>query len=758
MTVYHSHTPHGHEQKIMNDFPLSPFLITLSTDGLTVGISDYDRITRVLRTGGPWTLERLRGVLSALLVKNQEQEDIFNRRFDQFFSRRLPLSGKYSPAEVNLCLNELRAKYETGTAQAASQTRLDFKDRVVKAYYFIRRKIEAAAKPLLSLLRVLSEIFFVLILLITLAFTTYLLVKLIFGQSGSGSSIVIRQDNSNRGPTPTPTPPLPCPDCDVHPLSSLLIVLSFLFLGSFLGSFLVAVVLGELLVLLGYRPRPEPPKFDPKKPRLFSPQEVGGQTVLYLDDESLDGVARRFNYIFEAERRKCLDLNASINATSRGGGLPVLIYERVKRIRSVLVLEDAYSEPLVWNQSASQLTEGLARRGVTVRLGRFFGVPDKFWTSDVEGSTAEDLEGLAEDTLLLIFSDGKQLNSWRDAHALRSLARRPLVAWMDLRDPLFWDESAELVASFGLPLFPATASGVQLAVEMLLSGRPSSVAASGPTRPKIVAAPPNQLDVYTEWILGEALTWAQACSMMQPLPLGLADRLRQNFAPSLPPQRIETLFRLPCSTWDVSGLRFSLDVLSVLRSGFSSRLSVDEQDQILRYIIRQIESAEPSERHSLRHLAWEWARERVRLELDPDEALTHIDRLLLTPLSDHIKSEFSHLGLPGETSVGGGKHVPLRALPDTSEGKRILLRLAPQISASFRSRSKGRVSAGGRLSFEERLRRTQTAIVQRFRRNPALRLWARLLSGSFEMLIYFPYQKGERDSSGYRIHKKYQSQ
>ena len=51
----------------MNPFPLTPFLTALATDGISVTLHDYDRISLALQAEGPWTVERLRHVLVALL-------------------------------------------------------------------------------------------------------------------------------------------------------------------------------------------------------------------------------------------------------------------------------------------------------------------------------------------------------------------------------------------------------------------------------------------------------------------------------------------------------------------------------------------------------------------------------------------------------------------------------------------------------------------------------------------------------------------
>lgn len=69
----------------MNAFPLAPFLVSLTGDGMRPTLDDYTRISCVLRTEGPWTISRLRQVLLALLVKNAEQERLFLKRFNDFF-------------------------------------------------------------------------------------------------------------------------------------------------------------------------------------------------------------------------------------------------------------------------------------------------------------------------------------------------------------------------------------------------------------------------------------------------------------------------------------------------------------------------------------------------------------------------------------------------------------------------------------------------------------------------------------------------
>ena len=68
----------------MRHFPLTPFLESIKDD-IPVCVRDYERIVLALQGRGAWTVDRLKDVLLALLVKNQDQQGKFLRRFDTFF-------------------------------------------------------------------------------------------------------------------------------------------------------------------------------------------------------------------------------------------------------------------------------------------------------------------------------------------------------------------------------------------------------------------------------------------------------------------------------------------------------------------------------------------------------------------------------------------------------------------------------------------------------------------------------------------------
>jgi hypothetical protein len=120
-------------------------------------------------------------------------------------------------------------------------------------------------------------------------------------------------------------------------------------------------------------------------------------------------------------------------------------------------LEDTTSQARVWNTVPRELAAGLAQRGVPVTHGLFDGSPARFRLDD--GLTIGELDDWQErrqGLLLLLFSEGKHLFRRTAARVLDDLATWPRVAWMDFREPQFWDDCTALAADKGLLIFPAT--------------------------------------------------------------------------------------------------------------------------------------------------------------------------------------------------------------------------------------------------------------------------------------------------------------
>ncbi|MCI5144241.1 MAG: formylglycine-generating enzyme family protein, partial [Candidatus Electrothrix sp. AR3] len=181
-----------------------------------------------------------------------------------------------------------------------------------------------------------------------------------------------------------------------------------------------------------------------------------------------------------------------------------------------------------------------------------------------------------------------------------------------------------------------------------------------------------ELGLQLEARLGDALPWAQACSLLQPMPLGLADQLR-NFFPRLPAERLERLMALPGTSLGRGGISFSSVMLPLLRQGLSTRVEEEKQEKILACILGQLEKTwteeygqQAANKESLAYLAWQKQYYLVRLQLEPDQALKKLAQLEGTPLEASLKADL-------EEAVGTveGLRKPLT----TRNGRQRLARL-----------------------------------------------------------------------------------
>lgn len=444
------------------------------------------------------------------------------------------------------------------------------------------------------------------------------------------------------------------------------------------GLLLLAALLYAGAVWRAHRvPDDRAPRWKPDAPRRFAVGSIGGTPGPRLTEDVLDHLADAMGFFLSEEGGRDLNVEASIRATMHHGGTPHLTFYKRKQVRSLLILEDALAEARAWNPLARELAAGIARRGVPVLAGTFQDTPDQFRTADGVLHHLEDLEDQRQGYLLLIFTDGKQLCHQECTFALEALARWPIVAWMDLREPCFWDETARLPTLYDIPIYPASADGLYLTARQLLTEQ--GVATDYSAYACSWRGPLHQdgmrFDAYIEHLLGDALLWAQSCAMFQPVSPGLADGLRRQLHADLPPERIERLYMLPGTRRTVAGLHFSADVLAVLRRGFLNRRSDQEQEAVLRCILQHVEQARPTEQESMAYLAWETFRERVRLELDADADLSRLAQLARTPLAGHISASLEGFGFPDQPDT-----IPLRVQLRNPAG---LQRLA-RISDGFR--------------------------------------------------------------------------
>lgn len=660
----------------MIDFPLHTFLASLEADEIRLTVRDYERIGLALRTGGAWTLTRLRDTLLALLAKNEEQRDRLTRRFNEFFPPRE--CGEVDIARILEDLRRLARERQENTAIPEPPPQTPPAQPLA----------QKPTKPLIPTRVPGSTIKIGVMIALYLVFFVMLGVRI--------WQFWPQPPQPAPTPTATPAPTLATPSPErmrlysnapnIKQLPSMPIARSRQWLQyAAIAVCFLAGGAGYGVHLKKSRKTPEDPipedhapEWNPDGPRHFPLGSIGGQPAPRFETEALNQLADSMGYFLSQQPGRVLNVAASIEATLRAAGAPTLRFFRRRQARSLLILEDALAEPLIWNSLAAELAEGMRQRGVPVLYGQFTSTPEHFTTEDGRLHRLEDLEGQRRGYLLLLFTDGKRFARPASRFALESLARWPMSAWMELRDPQFWDDYATIPLRHGFPIYPATPQGVTRAVRRFLTELGAEPDFSQAARHWQEHTPPSAatLEAEVEQTLGDALIWAQDCAMLQPLTPGLADALRRRFHPHLPYERLERLYALPGTSANVSGLRFAEDVLKTLRRGFLTRRDEAEQEAVLRFLIEKIEEAEPeSAEDSLAHFAWEAVKERVRLELEADHALERLAQLAKSPVGEAIKAGLENFGLPGEAQDA----IPLRIKPRSRTALRRLKQLVKNV-------------------------------------------------------------------------------
>ena len=742
-------------------YPLRIFLKLLAHDGISVSVGDLDRMALVFRTGGKWDLARLKNTLTALLAKDEEQQKLVRRRFEEFFhddaeTDRMFAQGTFEklPAPddrkepdvprihrhvVSPTPHEPRDELEAAPETAFSKCmRWILPGLMIAAilfsifqYFFKptqRRPPELIAKTALEIrpftlefgtvsigeiksenatlsnsgtnALVIREIEFEendsqAFRLTVPALPMSLLpeqtgkIEISFGPANEGTfsarlRIVIDQQKDPklfpvRGSCAKPAENLTRLYRDVPYVaevqyiepSALVDWKKFLALPAGLLAALLLYILYLRFLVRG--PTVEKPSRTRKRKGhlFFHPGKIGAKPEPRLDNETLAFLADSMGYFKSGVPGKCLDVAASVVETLGQGGIPFCIFKEKKQIRTLLILEDENAEALEWDPISVELDQGMRRFGAPVIYGRFSGSPEVFVTPDGRTRLLEDYEDQRRGILLLMFTDGKSFYRKKNVFALERIARWPMAAWMQLNEARFREDYAMLAAENGLPVFPATKDGLTRAVGSFMaeqgkSGEEKQRDADG--APQIERAETHD-ELWLEHFLGDALPWARDCAWIQPITVGLAGELRKKFHPQLAPERIERLFTLPNTTRTAAGIRFSKDILRLLRRSFLYGRTDDDQKKVLEFILERVDAARPKDEKedSLAMLSWEALRERVNMELSMDDGLKRFAELLQTPLADSLSDSLADFGFPEDP-----KKIPLRVEPETREAKNVL--------------------------------------------------------------------------------------
>ena len=613
---------------------MEPFLASLAVHGIQVGVGDYRRIATALRAEQRWTLAGLRTLLTALLARNRDQARDLPRWFDRFFQRSQGVAD--AGIDRERVLAELRGLLEGPPARPQQQATPPAIPKPGKP-----KDPNRFPRWLAGLLAVVA--------LVGMVAIAGLL-------RSDDDPVPVEVIAVEPPPTPAPAEPVPIPNGLFHHPE--LSITKVRYAPDQAWRTPAAVAAASLLALLFYAvwvwrrvriPKLVKPAEASEKPRLFSIAEVGGEPAPRFAPDELDAVADALGHSLSLSPGDSLDSEASIRATLEHQGIPELVFHHRRQPRGLLLLLDEYSEAAQWNPVAEELAAGMATRGVALSFGRFRGDPTQFTPPEGRRQQLEDWEERRASHLLLVFSDGRGLAAEQRGRVMEQLRHWLRVAWFDPREPRAWDGFSRAPVEAGIPVYPATPAGVLAAVRRYLSEASidAQVAAGGDGDYSAaeLPMPPRRarmgLDAYLEQTLGEALPWAQACALVQPIPPGLAERLREEFFAELPAAAIERLYTLPGSDASVAGLHFSMEVQRALRRGLRQRWTEARRRRVIDFLVAQIDQAKPdNDPDSLRYLAWERARELQRFEADPNQ-VRRLAELAQTELGAGIEDQLA---------------------------------------------------------------------------------------------------------------------
>ena len=282
-------------------------------------------------------------------------------------------------------------------------------------------------------------------------------------------------------------------------------------------------------------------------------------------------------------------------------------------------------------------------------MEKLYETIEKYYTENGKENFLIDLEDQRSGILLLIFTDGKLFHRKKNARSLEIIENWPMKAWMDFRLEDFWDETINLPLMKGIKVFSANSKGIKQVINIMLSerGKNDQVYENWYRERWLPSKNGKNSKISIEYHLEETLLWAEACSMMQPTPIGLVDALRRKFFKHLPPEAIEYLFTLPNTTWTKSGVKFSNSVLKHLKNGFYKRNSKEIKNKILSFILEQIEIAKPDvKKNSLAYLSWEAIKVPIAIKVGYGDSPKRAIELLKTPLCGSLLENIGSINIP----------------------------------------------------------------------------------------------------------------
>lgn len=315
---------------------------------------------------------------------------------------------------------------------------------------------------------------------------------------------------------------------------------------------------------------------------------IGGDSITLLDRDAKAGLARAIPMRDDDAVSSRLDEGATVQKWSKTGR-PSVVFRPIRVPWSVIILDDRSSAARPWAKAADQVADAFESGGVNYLRAEYNGRMDRIRFGDGQERSMQVL--ISMDSLIVICSDGAALldpdNVEEDVLMLRRLSASRRVLWVDDREPRFWQPHTDVHLRMR-PALPVCAAD-----DMSLIGMAAKLGSGYSTLQNewpedrtraVVLSSDLAHGTRRALILGDAVDWAAASSVIQPISVGLADAIRQAFFPHLSALAFGRLALLDGVQLTSDGLSFSPKDLQYLRRRFSQRTPEIRQEQIFALI------------------------------------------------------------------------------------------------------------------------------------------------------------------------------
>ncbi|TBF23422.1 hypothetical protein ELG77_33165 (plasmid) [Rhizobium leguminosarum] len=635
-------------------WPIRRLIALLRAGGLMIGPREEEQILVVTTLGAPWERKRLRGVLANLVLQGETDRMQFETAFDTVFPPDPVEVQPFSTAPPVIMPSTHASLIQADAPPERNPIAFEKLDRITPERSQIGELIETIFEIVLKLLGDRLGI-----AILVLAACGAIAV----GANGGGS----------------PFEPAPYETRQVIPMTAW--AFAALAAAGFCAPIFLAIRWFTRSQPVISR-KPPPLIHDVNAALTFRVGLVGGPPPRAIDAGHAKVIGDLFAYSAGGDDVRLLDVERTIDAVVRAGGYPMIRHSAEPVLPVVVILIDENAPARIWNSLPQELVDALSQRGLDVRVYKFQGSLHRGTEGGGQPTVAAmGLIAIVEDEYQLstmVFSDAA---GWSDADTLllKRLAVRGTAFWFDDRDRELWDARLDGLRQARIPIWEATAAGVEEALRMAYApgrgiGIPAVTAGAVLRRRR---SPSLEDEIVAQ--LGSAISWASHCAIMEPISYGLADTIRRAFHPDLPWIVFSRLASLPGSTTTIEGLRFNAGVRATLLTHMARQEPTAVREAVVELIAGEIaEAGHALPADSPARVLADLVSARVTIHARPDEAVRQLQRIrregVVEPVS--IDDFLRRVRFAGETETsdwGADAVIPVAARPElasTVEGRK----------------------------------------------------------------------------------------